>query len=69
MSKAYMDNVILEQRINDVLAPFEIVYMIWLILTLLFNFQLFMGSLLVQFIILAVYSIASLVIDSRKTPL
>lgn len=57
MTETYMRHLIREDKIGKALAPLEIIYALWLILTVMFNFKAFMVSLTAGFIVIAVYAI------------
>lgn len=58
-----------ERKMGEILAPIELIYMFWLMMTVMFNFRVFMISLVVQFILIGLFAIVDLVIERPERKL
>lgn len=69
MNETVMRVAIRERKMDEILAPIELIYMFWLMMTVMFNFRVFMISLVVQFILIGLFPIADLVIERPERKL
>ena len=69
MSETVMSVAIRERKMGEILAPIELIYMFWLMMTVMFNFRVFMISLVVQFILIGLFAIVDLVIERPERKL
>ncbi|WP_242368233.1 hypothetical protein [Lactobacillus intestinalis] len=69
MNETVMRVAIRERKMGEILAPIELIYMFWLMMTVMFNFRIFMISLVVQFILIGLFAIADLVIERPERKL
>lgn len=69
MNETVMRVVIRERKMGEILAPIELIYMFWLMMTVMFNFRVFMISLVVQFILIGLFAIVDLVIERPERKL
>ncbi len=69
MNETVMRVAIRERKMGEILAPIELIYMFWLMMTVIFNFRIFMISLVVQFILIGLFAIADLVIERPERKL
>ncbi len=65
MNETVMRVAIRERKMGEILAPIELIYMFWLMMTVMFNFRVFMISLVVQFILIGLFAIVDLVIERK----
>ena len=69
MNETVMRVAIRERKLGEILAPIEWIYMFWLMMTVMFNFRVFMISLVVQFILIGLFAIVDLVIERPERKL
>lgn len=69
MNETVMRVAIRERKMGEILAPIELIYMFWLMMTVMFNFKIFMISLVVQFILIGLFAIVDLVIERPERKL
>ena len=69
MNETVMSVAITERKMGEILAPIELIYMFWLMMTVMFNFRVFMISLVVQFILIGLFAIVDLVIERPERKL
>ncbi len=69
MNETVMRVAIRERKMDEILAPIELIYMFWLMMTVMFNFRVFMISLVVQFILIGLFAIVDLVIERPERKL
>ena len=69
MYETVMRVAIRERKMGEILAPIELIYMFWLMMTVMFNFRVFMISLVVQFILIGLFAIVDLVIERPERKL
>ena len=69
MNETVMRVAIRERKMGEILAPIELIYMFWLMMTVMFNFRVFMISLVVQFILIGLFAIVDLVIERPERKL
>ena len=69
MNETVMSVAIRERKMGEILAPIELIYMFWLMMTVMFNFSVFMISLVVQFILIGLFAIVDLVIERPERKL
>ncbi|WP_302320309.1 hypothetical protein [Lactobacillus intestinalis] len=69
MNETVMSVAIRERKMGEILAPIELIYMFWLMMTVMFNFRVFMISLVVQFILIGLFAIVDLVIERPERKL
>lgn len=69
MNETVMGVAIRERKMGEILAPIELIYMFWLMMTVMFNFRVFMISLVVQFILIGLFAIVDLVIERPERKL
>lgn len=69
MNETIMRVAIRERKMGEILAPIELIYMFWLMMTVMFNFKIFMISLVVQFILIGLFAIVDLVIERPERKL
>ena len=69
MNETVMSVAIRERKMGEILAPIELIYMFWLMMTVMFNFRVFMTSLVVQFILIGLFAIVDLVIERPERKL
>ena len=69
MNENVMSVAIRERKMGEILAPIELIYMFWLMMTVMFNFRVFMISLVVQFILIGLFAIVDLVIERPERKL
>ena len=69
MNETVMSVAIRERKMGEILAPIELIYMFWLMMTVMFNFRVFMISLVVKFILIGLFAIVDLVIERPERKL
>ena len=69
MNETVMREAIRERKMGEILATIELIYMFWLMMTVMFNFRVFMISLVVQFILIGLFAIVDLVIERPERKL
>ena len=69
MNETVMSVAIRERKMGEILAPIELIYMFWLMMTVMSNFRVFMISLVVQFILIGLFAIVDLVIERPERKL
>ena len=69
MLETVMPVAMRERKMGEILAPIELIYMFWLMMTVMFNFRVFMISLVVQFILIGLFAIVDLVIERPERKL
>ena len=69
MNETVMRVAIRERKMGEILAHIELIYMFWLMMTVMFNFRVFMISLVVQFILIGLFAIVDLVIERPERKL
>lgn len=69
MNETVVRVAIRERKMGEILAPIELIYMFWLMMTVMFNFRVFMISLVVQFILIGLFAIVDLVIERPERKL
>ena len=69
MNETVMSVAIRERKMGEILAPIELIYMFWLMMTVMFNFRVFIISLVVQFILIGLFAIVDLVIERPERKL
>lgn len=62
MTENYMHSLLVNEKISKIVAPIAIVFMLWLLVSVMFNFKVFMLSLSVGFILIALYAIVDLTV-------
>ena len=67
MNETVMSVAIRERKMGEILAPIELIYMFWLMMTVMFNFRVFMISLVV--ILIGLFAIVDLVIERPERKL